>query len=427
MHSPIALYVHLPWCVRKCPYCDFNSHVRPEQLPEANYVAALLADLDGDLDLASGRAVSSVFFGGGTPSLFSVDAIAALLEGFASRLPFASDAEVTMEANPGTVEHGRFAGYAAAGVNRVSLGAQSFDAAALSVLGRIHGPGEIEVAVAELADAGLDNFNLDLMYGLPGQMLEGALSDVVLALALGPAHLSHYQLTLEPGTAFFRRPPVLPDDENIHEMQLECQKLLASRGYTQYEVSAYAQAGRQCRHNLNYWRFGDYVGIGAGAHGKFTTADGIIRTEKTRSPRAYLEARGRSGTRRMVPAADLAFEYMLNALRLTEGFRIMDFERATGLAADVIRPTLDALEERGLIDSKNDLRRPTSTGFQFLNDLLAEFLPGTTAAPGKRIQPDAPMPRGPETPIPATRQLIACPSDSKALGVVHSAERGRVR
>jgi len=381
MHSPIAIYVHLPWCVRKCPYCDFNSHVRPEQLPEADYVAALLADLDGDLDLASGRTVSSVFFGGGTPSLFGVDAIAALLEGFASRLPFASDAEVTMEANPGTVEHGRFAGYAAAGVNRVSLGAQSFDAAALSVLGRIHGPGEIESAVAELADAGLDNFNLDLMYGLPGQTLEGALSDVVLALALEPAHLSHYQLTLEPGTAFFHRPPVLPDDENIYEMQLECQKLLADRGYAQYEVSAYAQPGRQCRHNLNYWRFGDYLGIGAGAHGKVTAASGIIRTEKARSPRAYLEARGRSGTRRTVPPAELPFEYMLNALRLADGFRTAELERTTGLSVETIQPTLAALKSRGLLESTGDHWKPTELGFRFLNDLQAAFLP---AAPGER-------------------------------------------
>jgi putative oxygen-independent coproporphyrinogen III oxidase len=375
MHSAIAIYVHLPWCVRKCPYCDFNSHVRPERLPEAEYVAALLADLDADLDLAAGRSVSSVFLGGGTPSLFGVDAIAALLAGLAARLPFATDAEVTMEANPGTVEHGRFAGYAAAGVNRVSLGAQSFDAAALSALGRIHGPGEIEAAVAELAAAGLDNFNLDLMYGLPGQSLEGALSDVGAALALGPTHLSHYQLTLEPGTAFFHRPPPLPDDERIFEMQLECQGLLASRGYAQYEVSAYARPGRQCRHNLNYWRFGDYLGVGAGAHGKVTTATGIVRTEKARSPRAYLEAGGRSGLRRGVPAPELPFEYMLNALRLTEGFRPADFERATGLSMEAILPTIAALEARGLIDGADGRMRPTEFGFRFLNDAQAAFLP----------------------------------------------------
>ena len=375
MRSPIAIYVHLPWCVRKCPYCDFNSHVRPERLPESEYVAALLADLDGDLDLSAGRTVSSVFFGGGTPSLFGVGAIAALLEGLAARLPCAADVEVTMEANPGTLEHGRFAGYAAAGVNRVSLGAQSFDAAALHVLGRIHGPDEIGMAVSELVDAGLDNFNLDLMYGLPDQSLDGALADIEAALALGPAHLSHYQLTLEPGTAFFHRPPPLPDDERIFEMQLECKRLLASRGYAQYEISAYARPGRQCRHNLNYWRFGDYLGIGAGAHGKVTTEAGILRTEKARSPRAYLESGGRAGTRRAVPPAELPFEYMLNTLRLREGFRPADFERATGLSVEAILPTIAALEARGLIGETGGRLRPTDLGFRFLNDLQAAFLP----------------------------------------------------
>jgi oxygen-independent coproporphyrinogen-3 oxidase len=376
MNAPVAIYVHLPWCVRKCPYCDFNSHVRPDSIPEQEYVAALLADLEGDLDLAAGRPVTSVFLGGGTPSLFSVGAVASLLDGLAARLPFAPGAEITMEANPGTVEHGRFAGYATAGVNRVSLGAQTFDERALRTLGRIHGPGEIGAAVAELAAAGLDNFNLDLMYGLPGQALEGALADVAAALALAPAHLSHYQLTLEPGTAFFRRPPPLPDDERIFEMQLECQRLLADRGYAQYEVSAYARPGRECRHNLNYWRFGDYLGIGAGAHGKLTVAGEVIRTEKARSPRAYLEAGGRAGTRRVVPAAELPFEYMLNALRLTDGFRPADFERATGLSMEAIRPTVAALEARGLIGGGGRLR-PTELGFRFLNDVQAAFLPVT--------------------------------------------------
>jgi oxygen-independent coproporphyrinogen-3 oxidase len=350
--------------------------VRPERLPEQEYVAALLSDLEGDLDLAPGREVSSVFLGGGTPSLFGVQAIAALLEGLASRLPFAPGAEITMEANPGTVEHGRFAGYAAAGVNRVSLGAQSFDAAALSALGRIHGPREIGAAVEELAAAGLDNFNLDLMYGLPHQSVAGALSDVDAALALAPAHLSHYQLTLEPGTAFFHRPPPLPDEDRIFDMQLECQQLLASRGYTQYEVSAYARPGRECRHNLNYWRFGDYLGIGAGAHGKVTTPTGIVRTEKSRSPREYLQARGSSfGARREVPAAELPFEYMLNALRLNEGFSLADFERSTRLEEAVIRPALASLESRGLLDRNGDRLRASATGFRFLNDLQSEFLP----------------------------------------------------
>ena len=376
MSVPIAIYVHLPWCVRKCPYCDFNSHVRPESIPEMEYVAALLADLEGDLDLAAGREVSSIFLGGGTPSLFGVGAIAALIEGLASQLPFAKDVEITMEANPGTVEHDRFAGYARAGINRVSLGAQSFDAAALKALGRIHGPGEIPAAVAEIKAAGIGNFNLDLMYGLPGQTLDGALGDVKTAIALGPTHLSHYQLTLEPGTAFHHRPPPLPDDERTFEMQLECQRLLASEGLAQYEVSAYARPGRQCRHNLNYWRFGDYLGIGAGAHGKATVDGTVIRTEKPRSPREYLAGAGKAGAaRRAVPATELPFEFMLNALRLSGGFPAEEFERTTGLDGAVIEPAMARLQGQGLIDRSAGLVRPTELGFRFLNDVQSAFLP----------------------------------------------------
>jgi putative oxygen-independent coproporphyrinogen III oxidase len=382
MKLPIAIYVHLPWCVRKCPYCDFNSHVRPESLPESEYVAALLADLDCDLDLAHDRPVASIFLGGGTPSLFGVPAIAALIEGLAARLPFAADAEITMEANPGTVEHGRFAGYARAGINRVSLGAQSFDAAALRALGRIHGPGEIAAAVAELVDAGIGNFNLDLMYALPGQTRAAALADLEAAIALAPAHLSHYQLTLEPGTAFFHRPPPLPDDELSWQMQLDCQTRLAAAGFEQYEVSAYARPGRQCRHNLNYWRFGDYLGIGAGAHGKLTVAGQVIRTEKARSPRAYLESAGRAGTRRAVAPAELPFEYMLNALRLTEGFALEDFRRGTGSGPAAVRPALDSLVGRGLVEVTEGRWRASALGFRFLNDVLAAFLPDEIAHRG---------------------------------------------
>ena len=379
MSAPIAIYVHLPWCVRKCPYCDFNSHVRPDRIPEDEYVATLLADLDGDLELAGSRKVGSVFLGGGTPSLFGVRAIATLIDGLAGRLPFAADAEITMEANPGTIEHGRFAGYARAGINRVSLGAQSFDPAALKALGRIHGPDEIPAAVDELIGAGIENFNLDLMYGLPAQTLEGAVSDLRAAIALGAAHLSHYQLTLEPGTAFYHRPPSLPDDERTYEMQLECQRLLATEGYEQYEVSAYARPGRQCRHNLNYWRFGDYLGIGAGAHGKVTLAGQVVRTEKPRSPREYLAGGGRKGAvRRSVVPADLPFEFMLNALRLADGFPAAEFKRCTGLDGAVIEPTIARLQGLGLIDRSDGHVRPTELGFRFLNDVQAAFLPATT-------------------------------------------------
>ncbi len=385
MAAPIAIYVHLPWCVQKCPYCDFNSHAQPARIPEDDYIAALLADLEGDIDLAAGRAVGSVFLGGGTPSLFSVNAIAALLGGLRARLEFESGAEVTMEANPGTIEHGRFAGYRAAGINRVSLGAQSFDADALKALGRIHGPGEIGAAVAELATAGIANFNLDLMYALPGQTRARAVADLEAALALQPEHLSHYQLTLEPGTAFYHRPPVLPDDELAFEMQQDCQALLAAAGFGQYEVSAYARPGRQCRHNLNYWRFGDYLGIGAGAHGKATVGGMITRTEKPQSPRDYLQRRGVTGAvRRRVPAAELPFEFMLNALRLNEGFTLAGFEEATGLPAATILPRLAELASRRLLAQEGNRYRPTELGFRFLNELQAGFLPDETGGPDAR-------------------------------------------
>ncbi len=400
MSTALAIYVHLPWCVRKCPYCDFNSHAAPEHIPEEAYVTALLADLDADLDLAAGRTVTSVFLGGGTPSLFGTAAIATLLTGLAARLPFAADVEITMEANPGTIEHGRFEGYAAAGVNRVSLGAQSFDASRLKVLGRIHGPEEIGIAVSELRAASITNFNLDLMYALPEQTTAGALADLSAAIALEPAHLSHYQLTLEPGTAFYHRPPPLPDDDQAFEMQDECQQMLAAAGFGQYEISAYAQPGRQCRHNLNYWRFGDYLGIGAGAHGKLTVGDQIIRTEKPRMPREYLrraaEGMGAGGTRRLVPAADLPFEYMLNALRLREGFTLADFEHATRLAAHSIEPGLATLSGRALIAETGGRWRPTELGFRFLNDLQAAFLPAAEGVTGSRELYTAPFRVGPE-------------------------------
>jgi putative oxygen-independent coproporphyrinogen III oxidase len=375
MTRPIAVYVHLPWCVRKCPYCDFNSHAAPSSLPEDDYVRALLADLRGDLAIAAGRPVESVFFGGGTPSLFSARGIGRVLDGIAAVLPLATDAEVTLEANPGTLERGRFADYAGAGVNRVSLGAQSFSAAQLAALGRIHSPGDIDAAVLDLEAAGLDNFNLDLMYALPGQDVDAALDDLRRALSLGPAHLSLYQLTLEPGTAFYHRPPQLPDEDTALGMQLACQAELASAGLEQYEVSGYAQPGRRCRHNLAYWNFGDYLGLGAGAHGKVTRPDGVWRTEKPRMPREFMATAGGGGQRRRVDPADLPFEWALNALRLTEGATLEAFESTTGLASGILSPVLESLQARGLVEEIDGRVRTTGLGLRFLNDVQAAFLP----------------------------------------------------
>jgi putative oxygen-independent coproporphyrinogen III oxidase len=361
---PLTLYVHMPWCVRKCPYCDFNSHQLPSATPSTDYIDALVRDFESELADLGGRPVDSIFFGGGTPSLFPPEAFARLLDAFAARAPLAADVEVTLEANPGTIERGRFAGYRDAGINRVSLGAQTFAPRALERLGRIHSPADTFRAVEELHAAGLHNFNLDLMYALPEQKLEEALEDVRRACALEPRHISHYQLTLEPGTVFHSRPPPLPDEEVAYRMQSDCQALLADNGFEQYEVSAYARDGARCRHNLNYWRFGDYVGIGAGAHGKITSSlpHGVERTEKARQPRGYLEqvgsaavrvgraARaGRIGERKAVPAGDLPFEFMLNALRLNDGFAVADFESRTGLAASAVEPRLRAALERGLL------------------------------------------------------------------------------
>ncbi len=375
---PLSLYVHLPWCVRKCPYCDFNSHAVPGQIPQRDYVDALLEDLDLDRPAAVDRSLISIFFGGGTPSLFSPEEIGRFLAGVRQRLPCASDMEVTLEANPGTIEHGRFRGYREAGVTRVSLGVQSFNDAHLKALGRIHGSGDIHRAVDELQQAGLDNFNLDLMYGLPQQSHEQALADIRAAIALAPAHLSHYQLTLEPGTVFYHRPPPLPDHDATWEMQLECQALLASHGYEQYEVSAYARAGRRCLHNLNYWQFGDYLGIGAGAHGKLTRV-GVQRTMRCRQPRDYLSRTPaeRITERRTVTAAELSFEFMLNALRLRQGFAVALFEERTGLPIESIGPELRAAQTRGLLQSAKGAWEPTDLGFRFLNDLQEMFLPAT--------------------------------------------------
>jgi putative oxygen-independent coproporphyrinogen III oxidase len=384
---PLSLYVHLPWCVRKCPYCDFNSHAAPAQLPQDEYVAALLDDLDLELSAIQGRALTSIFFGGGTPSLFSPERLGRLLEGVRARFAVEPQLEVTLEANPGTIEHGRFAGYREAGVNRVSLGAQTFNDEHLHTLGRIHGSGDIARAVDELERAGLENFNLDLMYGLPGQTPPQAVADVEAALALSPTHISHYQLTLEPGTVFYHRPPPLPDPDDAWQMQLECQERLALHGYEQYEVSAYALAHRRSRHNLNYWEFGDYIGIGAGAHGKLSVpaagSSGVVRTARVRQPREYLgrSGEGRIADRHVVAAADLPFEYMLNALRLLHGFTQSAFEARTGLDIAVIERALAIAEHKGFLQSPAaGSWRPTELGQRFLNDLQLLFLPDASRA-----------------------------------------------
>jgi putative oxygen-independent coproporphyrinogen III oxidase len=381
---PLALYVHFPWCVRKCPYCDFNSYTLQGELPESAYLGRLSRDLEAQAALVPGREVISVFLGGGTPSLFSPEAVGRVLESARRHLELAGDCEVTLEANPGTVERGRFAEYRAAGVTRVSLGAQSFDAGRLAALGRIHTPEETRVAAAELHAAGLANFNLDLMYALPGQDAAGALRDIDEALALAPAHLSHYQLTLEPGTVFAARPPPLPDEDAAAAMHDACRERLARSGFARYEVSAYARPASVCRHNLNYWNFGDYLGAGAGAHGKLSFARGgeIVRTLQPREPRRYLAAAEDPATRRVVRRDELPFEFMLNALRLTAGFELKAFEERTGLTAAELAAPVSSLIERALLVRTPDGYRASALGLRFLNDLLLEFLPETSEKSG---------------------------------------------
>ena len=375
---PLALYVHFPWCVRKCPYCDFNSHALHGELQVPEYLAALDADLEAQLPYAAGREIISIFLGGGTPSLFPPEAIGRLLQRCASQLRLAPEVEITMEANPGTIERGQFAEYRAAGVNRVSLGAQSFGAVQLERLGRIHSADETRMAAAELHAAGLANFNLDLMVALPQQNEAQALDDVRAALELEPAHLSHYQLTLEPGTVFGGLPPPdLPGAEAAADMQQRCHELLGAAGFAQYEVSAWSRPGRQCRHNRNYWEFGDYIGIGAGAHGKRSFADRnrVERTTREREPRRYL-ARGAHGTveHTVVRASELPFEFMMNALRLNDGFCEALYESRTGLALGELETRLQRLLGRGLLENSDERWRTTAMGAEFLNDVLLEFM-----------------------------------------------------
>jgi oxygen-independent coproporphyrinogen-3 oxidase len=397
---PLALYVHLPWCVRKCPYCDFNSYALRGALEEQRYLEALQRDLDGQAGELAGREVISVFFGGGTPSLFAPRSIARVLEHARRRFALASDLEVTLEANPGTVERGRFSEYRAAGVNRVSLGAQTFERERLDILGRIHSPEETRRAAEELHEAGLGNFNLDLMYGLPGQDAAAASRDIAEALALSPAHVSHYQLTLEPGTVFAAHPPELPEDEEIERMFEVCREQLARGGFTRYEVSAYALGGRRCRHNLNYWSFGDYVGIGAGAHGKLTRAarGQVTRTVRPREPRRYLAAANAGAAVAVVPRSELPFEFMLNALRLVEGFEVSSFIERTGLPWHTVGPTLAQLTEEGLLLGEATWYRASPLGLRFLNEVLLRFVAQSPKTVGDSQMSTVPA-RAPE-PLP---------------------------
>jgi len=377
---PLSLYVHLPWCVRKCPYCDFNSHEQRGALQFDAYVDALIADLDFDLPLAWGRTVHSVFFGGGTPSLFPPESIDRFLQLASARLRFAPGAEITLETNPGTVEHGPFAGYREAGVNRLSFGVQSFDDGCLQRLGRIHSSGDAERAVKAAQDAGFDNFNLDLMYALPQQTLAMAESDVERAIELQPTHISHYQLTLEPNTVFAAKPPTgIPDIDAAWDMQEACQARLAAAGFAQYEVSAWARPGRQCAHNLNYWQFGDYLGIGAGAHGKLTlgSEQRVLRRWKLKHPAEYLARAGTAaaiGGDDVLNAARLPFDFMLNALRLNAGVPMAMFEARTGLPRAAIAGQLAVARERGWIAPGDERLQPTELGLRFANDAIALFL-----------------------------------------------------
>lgn len=371
---PLSLYIHIPWCVQKCPYCDFNSHALKGEVPHEEYVRHLLADLDADLPLASGREVSTIFIGGGTPSLLSSEAMQMLLDGVRARLPLSPTAEITMEANPGTVEADRFSGYQRAGINRISIGVQSFSEQKLARLGRIHGPEEARRAAGLATDLNLRSFNLDLMHGLPDQSLEEALDDLRQAIALNPPHLSWYQLTIEPNTLFASRPPVLPDDDALWDIFEQGDQLLTAAGYVQYETSAYAKPGYRCEHNLNYWRFGDYLGVGCGAHGKLTQADGrIIRTSKTRHPRGFM-AGNYLDRRHEVSDSEKPFEFFMNRFRLLEAAPREEFQLYTGLAESVIRPQIDEALSQGYLTETPESWQVTEKGKLFLNSLLELFL-----------------------------------------------------
>ncbi|MEZ5478616.1 MAG: radical SAM family heme chaperone HemW [Thiolinea sp.] len=376
---PLTLYIHIPWCIRKCPYCDFNSHAADGTLPEQAYIQALLDDLASELPAIWGRSLSAIFIGGGTPSLLSAAGIDTLLSGIRALLPFRPNLEVTLEANPGTFEQDKFTGFREAGINRLSVGIQSFNPQHLQALGRVHDREEALRAADIAQQAGFDNFNLDLMFGLPRQTAEQALADLQQAIDLAPPHLSWYQLTLEPNTLFYQQPPVLPDDDALAEIQIVGQDLISRSCYTQYEVSAYAQTGKECLHNRNYWEFGDYLGIGAGAHGKLTDPHGTVtRYRKFRQPTQYLQQMQADGQARsreeILTPADLQFEFMLNALRLKQGFPAELFTQRTGLPVPEITERLESAVSLGLLSFEQQHIQPTDRGWLYLNDLIQLFL-----------------------------------------------------
>lgn len=387
---PLALYVHVPWCIRKCPYCDFNSHQANNDIPEAEYINALRQDLQQDQSLAQGRKLSSIFFGGGTPSMLSAQAIAQILNDAESIIGFETDIEITLEANPGTFEQEKFAGFRAAGVNRLSIGIQSFNDQQLKLLGRVHGRAEALRAVDVARSAGFDNINLDLMHGLPEQSVDDARADLQQAIELAPEHLSWYQLTIEQNTAFYSAPPVLPEEEILADIQDAGIELLAAAGYAQYEISAYARAQKRARHNMNYWQFGDYLGVGAGAHGKisFPDEDKILRLWKTRLPKHYLEAAASqkistnlgghqngfgAGSDLLLPEA-LPLEFMMNALRLSDGVPQEFFSARTGIDWQAVEPIWQRLSQQGLVETAQGIIRPTALGRRFLNRVLQAFM-----------------------------------------------------
>ena len=372
---PLSLYVHVPWCIRKCPYCDFNSHASPAELPEQEYVDALLADLDQDLSWAQGRPIETIFFGGGTPSLLGADAYRRFFAGLRQRLPLTDQCEITLEANPGTFEAERFAAYRELGINRLSMGIQSFQPQQLKNLGRVHDRDQALLAISTARQVGFDNFNLDLMHGLPGQTPEEALDDLRTALQFEPPHLSWYQLTIEPNTEFYKRPPQLPEDDCLWDIQEAGQALLASHGYQHYEISAFSQPGRAARHNLNYWRFGDYLGIGAGAHGKITLANGEqLRSWKTRLPKDYLNAdKPFLAGQQTIEADELGLECLMNALRLRDGISVADFESRTGQTLASVDAEVQKAIKLGLLEVTDHIRA-TERGQLYLNELLALFI-----------------------------------------------------